>query len=99
MRADGAAKGWIGAGRTCEKRFTGSDQLGGVLIRADTVAETGPVFAAAERLAGVGIAGNVARLDCAIVVVACRAGEIGAGGGEEQGDGTELDKTSRAVTL
>ena len=99
MRAHGAAKGWIGAGRTCEKGFTGSDQLGGVLIGADTVSQTGPVLAAAERLAGVRVAGNIAKLDGAIVVVACRAGEIGAGGGEGQDDGAELDKKSSAVTL
>ena len=75
-----------------------SDQLCGVLIGADAVAETGPVFAAAERLAGVGIAGNVARQDCAVVVVACRAGEIAVGLGEEEENGAELEKAACAVT-
>lgn len=75
-----------------------SDQLCGVLIGADAVAETCPVSAAAERLAGVGIAGNVARLDCAVVVVACRAGEIAVGLGEEEENGAELEKAPGAVT-
>ena len=69
------------------------------MVGTDSVAHTGPVFAAAEGLAGVWIAGDVPWLDCTVIVVASRAGEVAACGGEEEKNGIELKKASRAVTL